>query len=103
MSGIHLRLTSRVRTALHADWNIVGRKSHVLSSLENMSAGGAFVRTAVPAPLGSRVEMQLFTTGGIIPTLARVVRSEPAGMGVRFEAATDSSDVPFEVSLDRDD
>ena len=102
MSDVHLRLSSRVRSGLHADWNIVGRCAHAISKLENMSAGGAFVRTSVPAPTGTRLQMHLLTDGGIVPTLARVVRSEPSGMGIRFEAS-ETMDVPFEVQLDEID
>ncbi len=102
MSGVHLRLTSRVRSALRANWNIVGRKAHVLSELENMSASGAYVRTVVPAPTGTRVQFQLLTDGGVIPALARVVRTDSAGMGIRFEESG-SVDVPFDIALDEID
>lgn len=102
MSSVHLRLSSRVQSDLKADWNIVGRKAHVLSDLENMSAGGAYLRTNVPAPLGARVQLQLLTDAGIVPALARVVRSDPTGMGIRFEAS-ETFDVPFEVPLDEID
>jgi len=101
MSAIHLRLASRMPSGLRVDWNIVGRRSHTVSELADMSACGAFVQTAVPAPRGSRLQMHLLTDAGIVPTLARVVRSEPAGMGVRFEQST-TLDVPFDVVLEED-
>jgi hypothetical protein len=99
MSAVHLRLASRIRTGLRVDWNIVGRRAHVVSSIDDMSAGGAFVRTACPAPQGSQVSMSLLTDGGVVPTLARVVRCDEHGMGVRFETS-DPEDVPFDIRLD---
>lgn len=102
MSSVHLRLTSRISSVLRVDWNIVGRRAHVVSELRDMSAGGAFVRTSVAAPAGSRVQMQLLTDRGIVPTLARVVRADPSGMGVRFEAS-EPFEVPFDVSIDEID
>ncbi len=77
----------------------MGRRAHIVSNLEDMSAGGAFVRTACPAPPGAQLRMSLITDGGIVPTLARVVRADEHGMGVRFES-TEPEDVPFDIRLD---
>lgn len=94
-----MRLTTRVPSQLRVDWNILGRRAHVVSCLENMSAGGAYVRTPIPVPEGTQIQMQLLTDGGIVPMLARVVRCEPSGMAVRFDLDSEF-DAPFEVSLD---
>lgn len=90
-----MRLASRVRSALRVDWCIHGRMAHVVSDLDNMSAGGAFICTSVPAPLGTRVQMHLLTDRGMVPALGRVVRSDPRGMGVRFDSA-ESGDAPVD-------
>ena len=99
MSSVHLRLSSRVPTDMSVDWNIVGRRAHAVSKVLNFSASGAYVHTTRPAPPNTRVLMQLLTGGGVISTLARVVRSDDEGMGVRFED-TSTVDVPFDVPLD---
>jgi hypothetical protein len=43
--------------------------------------------------------MSLLTDGGVVPTLARVVRCDERGMGVRFETS-EPEDVPFDIRLD---
>lgn len=102
MSSVHLRLSSRVPTGMSVDWNIVGRRAHAVSKIVNFSATGAYVHTPSPAPTGARLVMQLLTGGGVVPTLARVVRSDEGGMGVRFEDSP-TLDVPFDVPLDEID
>ncbi|MCU0693279.1 MAG: PilZ domain-containing protein [Polyangiaceae bacterium] len=102
MSSVHLRLASRVCTALRVDWNVVGKRARIVSALENMSVGGVYVRTPTPAPAGAHVQLRLLTDGGIVPTLGRVVRVAHDGMGVRF-VPSDTVDVPFEVPIDEID
>jgi uncharacterized protein (TIGR02266 family) len=54
--------------------------------LENLSQGGAYVRTASPAPLGSPVELQLrLPNGAELRARATVAFVRDGGMGVRFE------------------
>jgi CheY-like chemotaxis protein len=69
-------LSSRYETAeqLAADW------------VENLSLGGALIRTASPPPVGERVvfEMQL-PNGKALTTPAVVVRSTPGSAAVQFE------------------
>ncbi len=65
-----------------------------------MSVSGAFVRTPVPAPAGAQVQLKLLTGGGAVPTVARVVRANSMGMGIRFEKA-DPINVPFDIPLDQ--
>lgn len=95
-----MRLATRVRSALRVDWCIHGRMAHVVSDLDNMSAGGAFICTSVPAPLGTLVQMHLLTDRGMVPALGRVVRSEGRGMGVRFDASEPTDPLIDEIDAD---
>ena len=53
--------------------------------VENLSHGGAFVRTAHPAPVGSTVALKLRLPSGVeLRADARVVFAREGGMGVQF-------------------
>jgi uncharacterized protein (TIGR02266 family) len=53
--------------------------------VENLSQGGAFVRTARPPPVGAPVELELrLPNGADLRAHATVVFANPSGMGVRF-------------------
>jgi CheY-like chemotaxis protein/Tfp pilus assembly protein PilZ len=54
--------------------------------LENLSQGGAFVRTASPAAMGARLFLELHLPGGaLLRAPATVVFTGAAGMGVKFD------------------
>ncbi|MEW5851832.1 MAG: PilZ domain-containing protein [Myxococcota bacterium] len=65
--------------------------------LENISLGGAFVRTDQPPVTGGCVRMRLDTRDAAVDALARVIHvvehrnTLPPGMGVRFEEMTGDS------------
>ena len=54
--------------------------------VENLSQGGAFVRTSSPAPVGSRIELALkLPDGAELHARATVAFAREGGMGVRFQ------------------
>jgi CheY-like chemotaxis protein len=58
----------------------------VADYLENLSQGGAFVRTARPAPIGSRLTLEMSLPGGLsLQALSTVVFADEKGMGVKFD------------------
>ncbi len=72
------RPTARIEYAtdeeLHRDW------------LENLSHGGAFIRSAHPAPVGSRLSMEMRLPGGAaLRADSTVVFANEHGMGVKFD------------------
>lgn len=81
-----MRLASRVPVSLRADWCVPGRTARVVSDIENLSAGGAFIATSIAVPAGTTIRLSLLTDGGIVPTVARVVRASRRGMAVRFDS-----------------
>ncbi len=53
--------------------------------VENLSQGGAFVRTSSPAPVGTVVELELkLPSGAELHTRATVAFAKDGGMGLRF-------------------
>jgi CheY-like chemotaxis protein len=62
--------------------------------IQNLSQGGAFVRTQSPPPVGTPVHLQLkLPNGAQLDTLAIVAFSNVNGMGVRFQLAPDAEAV----------
>jgi uncharacterized protein (TIGR02266 family) len=58
--------------------------------LDNLSQGGAFVRTSNPSPLGTRLTLAVRLPGGEeLSAPAVVMSSNDKGMGVRFELSED--------------
>jgi uncharacterized protein (TIGR02266 family) len=58
--------------------------------LENLSQGGAFVRTASPAPVGTRLALEMKLPGGVeLRAPATVAFARGNGMGVKFELDAD--------------
>jgi len=54
--------------------------------VENLSQGGAYLRTQSPAAVGSRITLEMRLPGGVeLRTPATVMSRGPRGMGVRFE------------------
>jgi len=87
MNTFHARLFPRVRASTRVDWCVCGNATHIVSNLANVSAGGALVKTSVPAPVGAKIEMHLLTEIGAISTRGHVAWSDPeGGMGIRFDA-----------------
>jgi CheY-like chemotaxis protein len=76
------RLEYATDQELAADW------------LENLSHGGAFVRTSAPRPVGTRLVLDLSLPDGVqLAASAVVVSSTARGMGVQFELDAAQSDV----------
>ena len=84
------------RYRLNAPVDVVTASAHVEElPLENISLGGAFIRTTHPPPAGSPVRLRIRSGGGALGLMGRVVhviepaqaekKAHPAGMGVQFE------------------
>jgi uncharacterized protein (TIGR02266 family) len=67
------------------------------SYLRDVSAGGLFVRSRTPLPIGSRVAVVLDVDGRELRLSGTVVRHEPAGFGVRFDALDDEKRLQLEA------
>ncbi len=79
----------RFPITLPCDWQIEGGSARVLSTTEDVSAGGAFVRALAPPVVGTPVKVELSATStGPLALHGQVVwirRDErQGGMGVRF-------------------
>jgi CheY-like chemotaxis protein len=62
--------------------------------IQNLSQGGAFVRTQNPPPVGAPVQLQLkLPNGAQLDTLAIVAFTNANGMGVRFQLAPEAEAV----------
>jgi CheY-like chemotaxis protein len=62
--------------------------------VENLSQGGAFVRTARPSPVGTRLALSMrLPTGEELVGPAVVMTLKPNGMGVKFELPPESQQV----------
>jgi uncharacterized protein (TIGR02266 family) len=62
--------------------------------VENLSQGGAFVRTHSPAPIGTALELELkLPNGAVLRTRAVVAFQGENGMGVRFQLDAEAEDV----------
>ena len=60
---------------------------------ENISQGGAFVRTARPSPVGTRLQLSMrLPSGDELTGPAVVVTVKEGGMGVRFELSADAQE-----------
>jgi hypothetical protein len=69
---------------LAVDWHLFGSKVGHISTLVDLSRGGAFVRAAYPRDVGSPIVLELPTADGPINVHARVAWSTEQGMGLRF-------------------
>ena len=83
----------RFPLALPCDWRVTGGTSRVLSTTEDVSAGGAFVRALAPPTIGTELTVELSgASRGTLVLHGQVVwvrRDERmGGMGVRFADAT---------------
>jgi len=78
----HARIEYATDQELAADW------------IENLSQGGAFVRTSTPSPLGTDVVLDLALPDGVrLEARGVVAYVGPQGMGVRFALAPEQEAV----------
>lgn len=87
-----LRHHQRYPIEVPVDWKANDSDDVFISSTEDLSAGGAFVRTLSPPPIGTPVALVLAPSSGKVLTLSGKVswtRQDTGGegMGVRFEPA----------------
>lgn len=62
--------------------------------IQNLSQGGAFVRTPAPPAVGTEVELELrLPNGGELHATAIVAFTNANGMGVRFQLAPDAQEI----------
>jgi Tfp pilus assembly protein PilZ len=65
-----------------------GADVRIASTTQDLSAGGAFVRTHLPLPVGTELTMELDSTERPLILHGQVVWERTGGMGVRFAAPT---------------
>jgi hypothetical protein len=86
------RSHERYPIALPCDWQISGDRTRILSTTEDVSAGGAFVRAYAPPEIGTElvVELPMTATGALKlhGHVAWIRRDEhTSGMGIHFSPA----------------
>lgn len=78
---------ARFPSALHASWTLAGGAEHA-TMVEDVSAGGAFVREAAPPAVGDEIGLAIKVPGGetlsIRGTVAWVRHGRDPGFGVEF-------------------
>jgi uncharacterized protein (TIGR02266 family) len=87
------RKHQRYPLEIPVDWKATDSDDVFISCTEDLSAGGAFVRTLSPPPIGTPVALVLAPSSGKVLTISGKVswtrhESGGEGMGVRFERAT---------------
>jgi uncharacterized protein (TIGR02266 family) len=87
------RRHQRYPIEIPVDWKADDSDDVFISCTEDLSAGGAFVRTLSPPPIGTPVALVLAPSSGKVLTISGKVswtrqESGGEGMGVRFEQAT---------------
>ena len=87
------RKHQRYPLEIPVDWKASDSDDVFISCTEDLSAGGAFVRTLSPPPIGTPVALVLAPSTGKVLTISGKVswtrqESGGEGMGVRFEQAT---------------
>ena len=87
------RKHQRYPLEIPVDWKATDSDDVFISCTEDLSAGGAFVRTLSPPPIGTPVALVLAPSAGKVLTISGKVswtrqESGGEGMGVRFEQAT---------------
>jgi uncharacterized protein (TIGR02266 family) len=85
-----------------ADVNVAvfckGRDEALRDFARKLGAGGMFIETSRPKPIGSRVELQFNLPGvdrpvqltGTVAWVRQVDRTNPGGMGIAFEGVEES-------------
>ena len=80
--------------AAHARIEYATDQEFAADFIENLSQGGAFVRTSTPAAVGTTLELQLrLPNGADLHTRAVVAFANANGVGVRFQLDPESEDV----------
>lgn len=78
---------ARFPSALHATWSRGGGTAHP-TMVEDLSAGGAFVRATEPPPVATEVELSITSPGGdtlvAVGTVAWLRQGKDPGFGVEF-------------------
>jgi Tfp pilus assembly protein PilZ len=86
------RHSGRFPVELQVDWHVGDSDDLFISSTDDVSWGGVFVRTLSPPPVGSPVSVAIATPGGELLRLrGRVMRTRKngsQGMAVRFADET---------------
>ncbi|HEY3357518.1 MAG TPA: PilZ domain-containing protein [Polyangia bacterium] len=88
-----VRKHQRYPLEMPVDWKANDSEDVFISSTADLSAGGAFVRTLAPPPVGTPVALVLAPTRGAVLTITGRVSwarqdAGAEGMGVRFEQPT---------------
>lgn len=81
------RARPRIPSGMPVDWRLFGSPVHHVTTLADISCGGAFVRALDPGPVGSPVVLELATARGLLNVHARVAWTSVGGMGLRFTRA----------------
>lgn len=86
---------ARFPTTLRATWSLAGGARESTTIVEDLSAGGAFVRAATPPDIGASVELTISVpTGPALETsghVAWVRHGKAPGFGVDFDALVGDS------------
>jgi hypothetical protein len=83
------RQAPRVPSSRLVDWREFGSAVHHVSQVGDLSERGAFVRAALPSPVGTPVVAEVGTSAGLRTVHARVAWVGPDGMGLRFTRPLD--------------
>ena len=67
---------------MRVDWRVTGTAVHMVSTLGNISGGGAMIMTTQPVPVGTEVDVRLLTDTYPVRTRGRVAWTSDEGMGV---------------------
>lgn len=65
----------------------LGAAQGVEAEVENLSSGGAFVRTGAAAPLATSLSLEMRFPAGVVKAEGRVVNVSSTGMGIQFSPA----------------
>lgn len=84
--GGRVRNHHRFPVEVPCNWQIPGTPDRVLSYTEDLGAGGAFVRTTAPPPVGTEVNLTVGPVGDAPVTIRGQVSwvRGTSGMGVKF-------------------
>jgi hypothetical protein len=76
----------RSPAALAVDWCAEGSLTHHVCTLADSSPSGVCVRTSLPQPVGTRIQLWFCTEQGTHSIQGRVRWAQPTrGMGIGFE------------------
>jgi Tfp pilus assembly protein PilZ len=86
------RRARRFPVELPVDWQVGEADDVYISSTEDLSWGGVFVRTAAPPPVGTPIRLRITVREQLLSLRGRVARTRlygGAGMAVRFTGEND--------------